>query len=496
MFITLFLLLLKTISGNTSLSANVILIITDDQDVLLNGLKPMSKTVKLLGNKGVIFENAYTNSPICCPSRSTILTGKYLHNTGVVNNSLSGNCSSVLWQKMHEPHSVAPILKKHKEYVTFYSGKYLNQYGHKSAGGTRHVPEGYDWWIGLKGNSIYYNYTLSVNGTAKYFNDEYLTDILKEYSLDFLNQKFITQTPFFMTIATPAPHQPFTPANRHKKSFPGTKVIHTPSFNFSSKGKHWIVGMPPKTLPEDVSELDKFQKLRMQSLLAVDELVESIIYKLETLNLLKSTFLIFTSDNGYHLGQFTQPYDKRQPYETDIKIPLMIRGPKIKKKSIFKRPVSLVDLAPTILEMANIKGTDYQYQMDGKSFLKNIKKFGEPSENDKVFVEYFGETNEREFHEECDFITDPDVSHCTQDAWCKCSDSKNNTFTCVITFLNNKSIKFCKFQDNQNFTEVYDLKTDPYELHNIFENFNKSLRKYYEELLETFKNCKGNQCNF
>ena len=118
---------------------------------------------------------------MCCPSRSSILTGQYVHNHHAKNNSISGGCSSPGWQAGPEKHSVSTYLKD-LGYRTFFGGKYLNQYGMKSVGGPEHVPPGWDEWLGLVGNSRYYNYTLSANGKPEphghTYSTDYLTDIL------------------------------------------------------------------------------------------------------------------------------------------------------------------------------------------------------------------------------------------------------------------------------------------------------------------------------
>ncbi|KAL3271448.1 hypothetical protein HHI36_021934 [Cryptolaemus montrouzieri] len=466
---------------------NFIFVLTDDQDVLLDGLKPMQKTLKLIANDGIIFENAFVNSPICCPSRSSILTGKYAHNTRVLNNSINGNCSSSLWQNNFEKNSIAALLKKSKNYTTFYAGKYLNQYGSKDAGGIEHVPSGYDWWLGLKGNSRYYNYTLSINGSRKYYEDVYLTDLLAQSALDFMKLNY--EKPFFMTIAPPACHAPFTGANRHLKKFPKTKAVQNPSFNYSSEGKHWIVKMRPEYLPSNVSRLDIIQRKRLQTLLAVDEMVEKIIIELKNLNIFNRTYFIFTSDNGYHIGQFGQPWDKRQPYETDIRVPFMMRGPNIPKKKIISYPISAVDIAPTILDLAN---APIPADIDGESFKT---KLIEPTDFNKfILIEYWGEGNQDTIDTNCFWKSD-NLSQCTIESWCKCQDSRNNSYICVLHLSKNIHFKFCQFFDEVDFGEAYNLKIDPYELRNIYKELRPTQINYYKVIIHELQQCKGENCN-
>lgn len=145
--------------------------------------------------------------------------------------------------------------------------------------------------------------------------------------------------------------------------------MRTPNFNRESNelDKHWLVRMPPAPLTPDLIEtIDTYYRRRWQTLLAVDELIESMIIQLKRMNLYENTYIIFTSDNGYHLGQFAMPYDKRQPYETDVRIPFIVSGPGIRSKHVVEQPITLVDLMPTIFDWAGIeKPSD---GLDGQSF--------------------------------------------------------------------------------------------------------------------------------
>ncbi|GJQ79925.1 hypothetical protein Trydic_g18369 [Trypoxylus dichotomus] len=461
---------------------NFVVVLTDDQDVLLGSMEPMNRTLELISKHGATFLNTYANSPICCPSRSTILTGRYLHNVYVKNNSISGNCSSSSWQKNFEPYSIGNRLKTMGNYTTFYGGKYLNQYGAEDAGGVKHVPPGYDWWIGLVGNSKYYNYTLSINGTGKFFQNVYLTDLLKFYALDFLNQEHIKHNPFFMVVSPPAAHAPFTPAPRHKGVYSGIKAPKPISFNFSSTDKHWLVAMPPKHLPTNVSTLDDIHQSRLETLLAVDEMVEAVFKKLKEIDVLDNTYVIFTSDHGFHIGEFTQPWDKRQPYETDIKVPLLVRGPGVVRK-IVNKSVTLVDLPPTIFQLAM---NDSSNNMDGKSFAKYLisHKKQKAIEPEYLFIEYHGEGQPEYIDSGCPYSED--LSECSLSNWCKCQDSRNNSYTCVKYVMVNINLKFCRFYDDVGFREAYDLVKDPYEVVNIYSRLNKDLINHLEAAIDKY----------
>lgn len=111
---------------------------------------------------------------------------------------------------------------------------------------------------------------------------------------------------------------------------------------------------PPQLIERDLETMRRFHIQRWQTLLAVDELVATAINTLNDIGKLNETIVILTSDNGFHLGQFAQGADKRQPYETDIRVPLVIRGPQVRRKTVRDTPVLLIDLAPTILDLAGI----------------------------------------------------------------------------------------------------------------------------------------------
>ena len=185
-------------------------------------------------------------------------------------------------------------------------------------------------------NYRYYNYTLSINGKAEIHGDnyetDYLTDVIGRKAEDFLDRYEVlrdqkganTMNPFLMVLSTPAPHDPFTPAPQYRDAFSDLRAPRTPAFNYVQnvkEQKHWFLRTPPIPLSENlVSKVDEVFRNRWRTLLSVDDMIEKIMNRLVELELLDNTFVILTSDHGYHLGTFALTIDKRMPYETGTSI--------------------------------------------------------------------------------------------------------------------------------------------------------------------------------
>jgi len=545
--IVLLVFLVTVTSPDKAIKPNIVLILTDDQDATLGGAEPLEQGKKLLVDKGAEFVNAYATTPICCPSRASILTGRYLHNTEVRNNSVEGGCNDQKWREGMEGKTFATHLKI-AGYRTMYAGKYLNQYGREKEGGVEHVPEGWDWWAGLVGNSRYYNYTLSNNGKAEVHKDnyttDYLTDVIRRKSIQFLTHYVTTKTaenPFLMVLAPPACHAPFTPAPQYREKFKDKKAPRTPAFNrhqADDPKKHWLMETNPKVLTDkNIEVVDEVFRNRWRTLLSVDDLIEKVVHALDSYDLLNNTYIIFTSDHGYHLGQFGMPLDKRLPYEFDIKVPFWIRGPNITAKQKVTIPVLSIDIAPTLLELA---GVPYSPVMDGLSFASIVVSNGtdqngttpdetveitdnkiptdkHPKARSKLInssspiitnytgiqgrhdflVEYFGEGSEHTSSPDCKGELKDDLmnlAECSSEFNCKCQDSRNNTFACLRTIGQEDSI-FCQFEDDTHFQEMYSINQDPYQLTNIANLLKNETIQHYLKIMGMLKKCKGAECN-
>ena len=487
---------------------NIVFFFTDDLDEAQGGSEPLIKTRSWIASQGVTFTNSFVNVPICCPSRSSTLTGLYQHNTGVVNNTIDGNCSGPDWQAGPELETYATALQGNG-YETFYAGKYLNRYGNPEVGGIAHVPPGWSYWRALAGNSRYYNYSLSIDGIEEPHGDDYeadyMTDVIGRKSIEFIDdyvgnnkQPLQSRPPFLMVLSFSAPHAPFTPAPQYATAYANTTSPRTPAFNFiedPSMRKHWFVDAQPRPLDdESISYVDEIYRDRLRTVMSVDDVIDEVMDRLDQEGLLTNTYVLFTSDHGFHNGQFGMHYDKRQPYEFDLRVPLYIRGPEVFINELVDETTINIDLFPTFLDMAGLPIPD---NLDGQSFLPFIKPSLPASKSTRTsfLVTYTGEYGEA-IDPECltSGAVDENMQLCDIEFDCRCQDSRNNTFECIRSKSTTQDDLYCQFLDDENFVEMYNIKLDEYQLSNLALSLTEEEHQYYQNRIETLLTCRGKQC--
>jgi N-acetylglucosamine-6-sulfatase len=358
-------------AADSPASPNIILLLTDDQATV--EMKGMPGTQELLGAQGATFKRAYIPYPLCCPSRATLLSGRYMHNHGVRGNG--GAYGG--WPRFEDDEAGAlPVRLQDEGYYTAHVGKYMNGYG--GEGLEPHVPPGWDEWYGkLSESSIYFNYRLLEKESpgdspelVQYGEDEadYQTDVFREKAVEFISGVDPSRKPFFLSLSFNAPHGPFIPAPRHEFLLSGLTPPKVSAFNEKelSDKPRWLQAQA-KPIRSPLRQVIKGERRRrLEQLMAVDEAVEAIASALEARGILDETYILFVSDNGFFRGEHRIVGGKYLPYEPSARVPLLLRGPGIEPGTVSSELVSELDIAQTLIELA---GGAIDPGLDGRSLL-------------------------------------------------------------------------------------------------------------------------------
>jgi N-acetylglucosamine-6-sulfatase len=439
---------------------NVVLVLTDDQDRASAASMPRLR--RDVADEGVTFTDAYATVPECCPSRASILTGQYAHNHGVLSNEPPDGGVDAF-----DDSNALPVWLQDAGYSTAYVGKYLNGYGWPALDhDPTEIPAGWDQWIALSNHTEYqmYGYTLNENGELVEYGDrtsDYQTDVLADHAVGQVQRAAADDAPFFLAVAPVAPHDEGVledvdaprnprPAPRHlgrfsARALPGDSLNEA---NVSDKPRY-VAGDPPLDAGE-VADLTVLHRSRLESLLAVDDLVGRLIRTLREEDELDDTLIVYTSDNGYLLGEHRQ-VGKEKVYEESSGVPLIIRGPGFEPGTVERRPVGNVDLAPTILDLA---GVEPGLTVDGVSLRALLE--GESAASRRALV--------------LELLSEHSYSGVRTD-------------------------RYVFAERRRGETELYDLERDPHELSNLAERpAYADLRQRLSALTERLSDCAGASC--
>jgi N-acetylglucosamine-6-sulfatase len=417
----------------------------------------MPKLRSLLLEDGASFENAFLSFPLCCPSRATILTGLYAHNHRVAGNYPPGGGFEKFHEQGLEESTIATRLQE-EGYRTGLFGKYLNNY---PGDDPTYVPPGWDEWHANADTdderfTRYYDYTLNENGEfVTYGNspEDYLTDVISRQASDFVQHAASDSKPFFLYLAPAAPHDTATPAERHKDAFADEKAPRSASFDEEdvSDKPPWIREIRGISDRQASREIDSRYRERLASMLAVDDMLESLVEKLEATEQLDNTFIFFASDNGWQQGEHRIKSGKLYPYEESIRTPLFVRGPGIPAGSKVGKLVLNTDFAPTFADLASVS-----LPADGRSFAPLLR--GEdPSWRSEVLLEAAG-------------------------------GGSPPSYEAIRT----ETHKYVEYQTGDR--ELYDLEADPYEMDNLYETADASLLQDLKVKLDALRECTGDGC--
>jgi arylsulfatase A-like enzyme len=358
---------------------NIVLIYTDDQRFDQLDRMPIVES-ELIG-KGVQFSNGFVVNPLCCPSRATMLTGKYSHSTDVYSNVWPHGSYRTFVTERHEDRSTIATWLDKVGYRTGLVGKYINGY---SVTKTSYIGPGWDVWDALvlgggnggEGRGGFYDYTMSIQGASRAYGSapsDYSTDVLSGYATDFIRSSQAA-TPFFLLFTPRAPHGPATPAPRHENEFPNLPPLRPPSYNEDDvDDKPDYIKAIPQWSDDMKASQDQLYLDQYRSLLAVDDAVGEILDALADTGRLQDTLIVFASDNGLQFGEH-RLIGKKVPYEESIRIPFVARYDAMTHRTATVDPrfVLNLDLAPTFAAAGgatapNVEGRSFLPLLDGSA---------------------------------------------------------------------------------------------------------------------------------
>lgn len=473
---------------------NIIKIKADDLDK--KPMRYMKIINKLIRDEGVTLTNFQVEKSTCCPSRASDLTGKYSHNTGVNSNVFP--TGGFLAFHNGDESSAMPVWLQDKGYTTGLVGKYLNQYpvqnGFPERGVSKTmVPPGWDKWASpVTGNPyVGFNYKLNVNGVVdEQPRIKFMGDVTTNIALRML-KNMPDDKPFYLEVDPYTPHGPYAYPKRFKDEFKNVTYPRSPNYNEKDMSDKPNYAQKRPSYTQDVNdEVDRAFRRRLRGMKVVDAMVGKIIEQLEITGELDNTYIIFTSDNGYLLGEHRKD-SKYDQHKESLNVPFLIRGPGIPKGKKIHDLVSVIDVAPTIADIANAKP---KLTVDGVSLLPTLTQ---STKIERGYVLFTRPEMLVTTVKNASGVEEP-----SRDARLSIRETINNAFNGVIS---SDGFKYVEFEQWQRF-ELYDMNNDPYELDNLLgpkgdeellgmsEDMQVKVRDM-REALNALKECQGKECS-
>jgi N-acetylglucosamine-6-sulfatase len=363
---------------------NFVFVLTDD---LTQNLISHMPHVQALEKAGSTMSQYYVVDSLCCPSRSAIFTGEYPHDDGVFTNTGSDGGYRAYNSNGDPQKSFAVALQK-SGYRTALMGKYLNGYWPTDA-----VPPGWDDWDVAGNGYSEFNYTMNEDGTRQHYGHDaksYLTDVLSAKAGSFIDSATSSDKPFMLEVATFAPHAPYTPAPRYAHAASQVAYPKTGAYNRLPKNPpSWLKGQPSLTRAQQHRITVAYRK-RVEAVLSVDDMVGHLEAVLRATGAARNTYFIFSSDNGYHMGEYQLSPGKQTAFDTDIHVPLIVSGPGVPAGNVISQLASNIDLAPTFETLAGLR---VPARVDGHS-LADLWHGRHPANwRQAILVEHHGPDN-------------------------------------------------------------------------------------------------------
>jgi arylsulfatase A-like enzyme len=484
---------------------NIVVIMTDD--ARNDDLRFMPNVRRLIGDQGVRFTNTFSPQPLCCPARASFLTGEYSH-----NHHVWSHVAPFGFRALDDSQTV-PVWLHDVGYDTVFLGKYLNGYGEQTRKNgepsLRYVPPGWTDWRGsvdggvaaspqLDGGTYrYFDTTLNDNGVLEPHQGEYQTDLFSRISQQVFRDHADSPDPFFYWASFVAPHagspvesddprpvhrsdgslQRFVNPARPRSVWGrfDAQVQHAPGYHGEPdvSGKPFFIrNNPPLTAAEQVAVREDARQ-RAEALSLVDDHVATLMRVLRETGELDNTYVVFTSDNGYFLGEHRMRQGKILPYEPSLRVPLLIRGPGIPAGQVRTDPFTMIDFAPTFLQIA---GAQPERQVDGVSLL-DVAQHGDRGWRRGILTETGPRMVGGDIAESDNFLV------------------KKNGPSPLRFSQGVRTGRYLYVEHASRERELYDLRSDPRELVNLVAR--RSEHRVVAALaheLDVLRNCKGAQC--
>jgi N-acetylglucosamine-6-sulfatase len=439
---------------------NIVFVLADDLSWNLVRFMP---EVRRMRAQGTTFRQFIVSDSLCCSSRATILTGSFPHDTHVLGNTRPDGGYGAYVRQGARRRCVAIALRR-AGYRTALMGKYLNGY-HPNL--TPRADPGWDVWVASSWAYEGFNYWMSDNGRAVisgHRRRDYITDLLARRAVRFIHGT-AGRSPFFLTVSTYAPHAPAIPAPRHRHMFRRLALPGGPAFDApNTRPPAWLGRRGPLGLVQR-QRLQREYRMRARSVQAVDELIGRVRAALRAERVARRTYIVFASDNGYHLGEHRLMAGKRTAFDTDIRVPLIVVGPGVRRGASTSAPAGTVDLAPTFSAWA---GVPADARREGRSLVPLLAGRTPRGWRRSLLVEHTHHGAVR---------GDPDVQ-----GWAAGQPSTYRALrtrdTTYVEYLNGRR-------------EFYDRRTDPGELHNRYGRLSRARRARLSAAVARYASCHG-----
>jgi arylsulfatase A-like enzyme len=478
---------------------NVIVILTDDLDKTLMPYLP--HVTGLIRDQGAELTNFYVEQSSCCPSRASILSGLYAHNHGVIGNVWpEGGYDR--WKETAQDDDLAVWLDR-AGYRSAMLGKYFNEYPYHP--GSRlsdeekterreYVPPGWQSWASPAQGNAYAqtHYKLNVDGHLDAdFHEDYLDQWLGDRALSLVDGADgfdFAEGGQFLYYASYSPHTPYAYPPAYESQFTDATYPRTPDFDEADVSDKFGLTRTRKPLSAtDEATIDETFRERIRSVQVLDQTVARLVQELAAQGALDDTYLIFTSDNGYIMGNHRREIGKYNQFQGTVNVPFYVRGPGITPGSTYDDLAGNIDIAPTI---ADIAGATPREDVDGLSLLPLLHD-DQPLER-RYFLLGRALTP-----------TNTTTANGLEEAPESYVESRRSSRLNDFTGVTNGRYKLIRYTHLPH-EELYDLRHDPYELDNLLAHDDASYaamtpagRRAVDTLraaLDRLVDCSGSTC--